>query len=94
MYSSDNADKTGGAVIELSTCTWAFWHKTGAEYRLENPRESGSKGGRTREALGNKITWLCAIFLLGYVGAEGQSAISTQPFNSKRKQHIQKNPVS
>ena len=64
------------SVIELSTCSWSFWHKTGAQFRLENPRESDNKSGRTREALSNKITWMCSFFFIGYMGAEGNHVIT------------------
>lgn len=57
--------------MELVLCIITFRKATGAVYRAKNP-ETHSKGGhsRTREALRNKITWLCAGFLLLYVGVE------------------------
>jgi len=62
------------AVIELATSTTAFWHATGAVFRALNPREPGTKDNRMKEALIRlphaRVTWLCAIFLLGYVGIE------------------------
>lgn len=62
------------AVIELATSTTAFWRATGAEFRAANPRTSGTKDNRMKEALVRlphaRVTWLCAIFLLGYVGIE------------------------
>ncbi|KAI9821909.1 MAG: hypothetical protein M1827_002491 [Pycnora praestabilis] len=60
----------GGAVIELATAILAFWDEDGEKFRAEHPRTSDKKGGRTKEALSNKVTWLCSIFLLGYVGVE------------------------
>jgi fucose permease len=48
-----------------------FRRATGAIYRAKNPGTHSEEGhSRTREALRNKITWLCAIFLLLYVGVE------------------------
>jgi fucose permease len=58
-------------MIELITSTWAFWEKNAARHRADNPPQSDNDGGRTREALKNKVTWLCAIFFFAYVGAEG-----------------------
>jgi len=62
------------AVIELATSTTAFWRATGAHFRANNPRTSGTKDNRMKEALIRlphaRVTWLCAIFLLGYVGIE------------------------
>ena len=71
--------QTGAALIELVTSTWAFWEKNAARHRADNPPQSGNEGGRTKEALKNKVTWLCAMFFFAYVGAEGtlESANST-----------------
>ncbi|KAI9798030.1 MAG: hypothetical protein M1835_005033 [Candelina submexicana] len=60
----------GLAVFELVASVAAFWNDTGAKFRLENPRTTDKKGGRTKEAVTNKVTWICAFFLLGYVGIE------------------------
>ncbi|KAL3419143.1 MFS transporter [Phlyctema vagabunda] len=59
-----------GAAIELVMTTLFFWKQTGPVFREENPRDPNIKVGRTREALSNKMTWIFAIFILGYVGAE------------------------
>jgi fucose permease len=62
------------AAIELVTSTTAFWRCTGAVFRAENPRTGGGKDNRMKEALVRlpyaRVTWLCAVFLLGYVGIE------------------------
>lgn len=64
----------GAAILELVSSVWAFWAATGAVFRVANPRTTDSKGNRMREALTTmpsaRVTWLCALFLLGYVGAE------------------------
>ncbi|KAI9705528.1 MAG: hypothetical protein M1836_006283 [Candelina mexicana] len=60
----------GLAVFELVASVAAFWNETGAKFRIENPRTTNKKGGRTKEAVANKVTWICAFFLLGYVGIE------------------------
>ena len=54
------------------TNTLAFWNQIGKVYEAENPREPNSKTGRTREALQNKVTWVFALFIFGYMGAEGK----------------------
>ncbi|EXJ60585.1 hypothetical protein A1O7_04738 [Cladophialophora yegresii CBS 114405] len=63
----------GASVLELVGLTVTFWRKTGAVYRLEHPRETTTeaKGGRTREALKSKITWICSLFFFTYMGVEG-----------------------
>ncbi|KAF2120910.1 major facilitator superfamily domain-containing protein [Lophiotrema nucula] len=64
----------GMAVIELATSITAFWGATGAEFRAKNPRSTDAKDNRMKEALIRlphaRVTWLCALFLLGYVGIE------------------------
>ncbi|EXJ91891.1 hypothetical protein A1O3_00441 [Capronia epimyces CBS 606.96] len=61
---------TGAAVLELVGLSLTFWRKTGEVYRVENPRENDARGGRTKEALKSKITWLCAAFFFIYMGIE------------------------
>lgn len=62
------------AAIELATGAPAFWTATGAVFRANNPRTGDSKDNRMTEALIRlphaRVTWLVAIFLLGYVGIE------------------------
>ncbi|KAF2804813.1 MFS general substrate transporter [Mytilinidion resinicola] len=62
------------AAIELLTSVSAFWGATGAVFRAANPRSTNTKDSRMKEALfrrpSARVTWLCALFLLGYVGIE------------------------
>jgi hypothetical protein len=58
--------------VELATSAFTFWSQTGQIYQLENPVDPNTKKGRTREALNNKVTWIFALFIFGYVGAEGK----------------------
>lgn len=60
----------GAAAIELITALYFFWEETGKKFRDEHPRTGDNEGSRTKEALGNHIMWICAIFLLAYVGIE------------------------
>lgn len=64
----------GFAFLELCTSLHAFWKETGARFREANPRTTGSGGSRLKEATmqmpAARVTWLSAIFLLGYVGIE------------------------
>lgn len=60
----------GGSFIELVTSVSTFWKQTGQVYQLENPRDPNSDTGRTRQALKNKLTWIFAVFIFGYVGTE------------------------
>ncbi|KAH0345727.1 MFS general substrate transporter, partial [Aureobasidium melanogenum] len=64
----------GFAAVELVTNLWAFWSQTGEVFRLAHPRTTDQTGNRMKEALltmpSARVTWLCALFLLGYVGIE------------------------
>ncbi|KAF4457268.1 tetracycline resistance, partial [Fusarium albosuccineum] len=61
------------AVIETVTLTYSFWSKTAQQYR-ETVLIEGTRSEGTRSALfvmpHARVVWLCALFLLGYVGAE------------------------
>ena len=72
---------TATAAIELITCTWAFWDKTGQRYRNENHKTEGG-GSTTWMAIKNKVTIICAIFFMTYVGAEGKSYCDFGPRRS------------
>ncbi|KAF2101051.1 putative MFS transporter [Rhizodiscina lignyota] len=61
---------SAASFVELITSSWAFWPQNATKYREENQRQSDDQSGRTRKAVKNRITWLCAVFLLCYVGAE------------------------
>ncbi|KAI4104512.1 MAG: hypothetical protein LQ339_003815 [Xanthoria mediterranea] len=60
---------TGLSALEILTGTWAFWSETGAKY-IDVNRTDGADKGMTRKALKQKVTWICASFLLCYVGLE------------------------
>ncbi|KAF1970310.1 MFS general substrate transporter [Bimuria novae-zelandiae CBS 107.79] len=64
----------GLAAIELTTSMAAFWKATGEVFREQNERTSDSTDSRMKEALIRmpyaRTTWICAMFLLGYVGIE------------------------
>ncbi|PVH80225.1 MFS general substrate transporter [Cadophora sp. DSE1049] len=61
----------GVAVSELILCAWFFRAATGAAHRAAHPANNDKAGkSRTGEALKNPITWICALFLLFYVGVE------------------------
>ena len=61
------------AVLETATLTYSFWPKTAQKYR-EAVHTEGTRNEGTRAALFVKpharVVWLCAFFLLGYVGTE------------------------
>lgn len=62
-------------MVELVTCCACFWKATGAVFRAANANsmEENKKGG-LQDALfkrpSARVTWLCSLFLLGYVGVE------------------------
>lgn len=63
------------AAVEVVLCTSTFWKSTSAVFRQTTARsqDENHKGG-LRQALftypSSRVTWLCALFLLGYVGVE------------------------
>jgi len=73
-YGSLTLTQIGLASIELITSSAAFWGATGTVFRAANPRTTNTKDNRMKEALVRlpfaRVTWLCALFLLGYVGIE------------------------
>lgn len=63
----------GLSSAELLFAVTAFWSATGTRYQETLTSQHGpdaEKGGRMREALANRITWICAFFLLTAVGIE------------------------
>ncbi|KAI0433778.1 major facilitator superfamily domain-containing protein [Xylaria sp. FL1042] len=66
----------GLASLEIVVTGTCFWKATAREYRESVAASSGSSGGNggLKEVLfrkpGARVAWLCAIFLLGYVGIE------------------------
>ncbi|KAM3079672.1 hypothetical protein ACMFMG_006085 [Clarireedia jacksonii] len=62
----------GLAVLELVLCGLTFRHSTGAYHRSQiiNTTDASAPESNTKEALKNPVTWICAIFLLCYVGVE------------------------
>ena len=63
------------AAVEVVLCTATFWKSTSAVFRQATARsqDENHKGG-LRQALftypSSRVTWLCALFLRGYVGVE------------------------
>lgn len=60
----------GLAISELCGAVIVFWEATGKRFRKHHARTSDREGSRTREALGNRVVWICAIFLFFNVGFE------------------------
>ncbi|KAJ5786975.1 Major facilitator superfamily domain general substrate transporter [Penicillium paradoxum] len=65
----------GCAVIELGLSSACFWKSIAADFRASNALSAhDDKKGGLRVALfarpAARVTWLCALFLLGYVGVE------------------------
>ena len=63
----------GCASLSLVFLSTAFWDRSGSVYRLENPKDESNDEGPIKEALKNRITWICALYFFAYVGAEGIS---------------------
>ncbi|KAJ5669855.1 hypothetical protein N7462_010925 [Penicillium macrosclerotiorum] len=64
----------GGAAIELVWCVAAFWDSKGGKSGFSSSQSSEHGPVSIREVLfqnpSARVTWICAIFLLGYVGVE------------------------
>ncbi|KAJ4164049.1 hypothetical protein LMH87_005740 [Akanthomyces muscarius] len=61
----------GLSAIELCGLSFCFWDKTGSAYQAEHRRENPeATGAGTREAIKSPVTWLCALFIFGYMGVE------------------------
>ncbi|KAJ6086716.1 hypothetical protein N7467_005630 [Penicillium canescens] len=66
----------GVAAIELVVCVACFWDSTGASFRLskkQHPEDDFEKGGLRKilfKMPAARVSWICSIFLLGYVGIE------------------------
>lgn len=65
----------GAAAIELAVTVSAFWRATGKVFLDSHPKTTDSAGNSSlKEALlkmpAARVTWLCAAFLLCYVGVE------------------------
>lgn len=62
------------AVLELVALLGAFWKETATVYKESISHSGESQKGSLRDALTKspsaRVTWLCALFLLGYVGIE------------------------
>jgi fucose permease len=58
--------------IEAIFVVSAFWGATGSVHRAAHPPSASGDGSRTttRRVLREPLTWLVALFLLGYVGVE------------------------
>jgi fucose permease len=56
--------------LSLILMTTAFWRATAQVHRAQHLPANNGKRTTTRHVLREPITWLLALFLLGYVGAE------------------------
>ncbi|KAI1160299.1 putative MFS transporter [Nemania serpens] len=64
----------GLAGLEFGITAAGFWRATAKEYRDSVAASSSSSSGGLKEVLlqmpAARVAWLCAVFLLGYVGVE------------------------
>lgn len=59
------------SVLEFVVCFLSFRKATGEVHRAKTlMTQTSNNKSHTKEAMFNPITWICAIFLLGYVGVE------------------------
>jgi fucose permease len=61
----------GAIASELFIATFVFWEADGKKFRDEHPNTNEDGGSSvTGTVLRNRIVWICALFLLVYVGIE------------------------
>ncbi|KAF4342432.1 bypass of stop codon 6 [Fusarium beomiforme] len=60
----------GLSAVELVVGTAAFWNATGLVYRQRVRYDEAKDRATTQMALKEPITWIVAVFLLGYVATE------------------------
>lgn len=60
----------GVTVVDFFVAITAFWKATGKVHRETHQSSTGDERTTTRTVLKEPVTWLLAVFLLGYVGAE------------------------
>jgi fucose permease len=69
-----DSQKIGMAVLELAATTTCFWKATAEEYKASLAQHPDAANTSIKDAIMKKpaarVTWLCALFLLGYVGIE------------------------
>ncbi|KAF6829101.1 major facilitator superfamily transporter [Colletotrichum plurivorum] len=69
-----SSSQAGIAAVELIATTTAFWSASAKVYREANPREPEPTESIIHQTLfkwpAARVTWLCAVFALGYVGLE------------------------
>ncbi|RYP91584.1 hypothetical protein DL770_002298 [Monosporascus sp. CRB-9-2] len=61
------------ATVEAVMLTWSFWKANGEVYRLTHNVARMSRQAGLMDALFSdsaRVSWICAFFLLGYVGVE------------------------
>lgn len=75
-------EKIGCSVTELVFCTLTFWDKTGLQYRQSTRQEKGVQGIGMQDGIKHKITWLAALFLWKYVGAECRKFATTPSYHN------------
>ena len=56
--------------MEFALLTYAFWHEDGYKYRSEHSRGGNNENDLLKEASRQKVTWICALYFLTYVGTE------------------------
>ncbi|PLB44804.1 MFS transporter [Aspergillus steynii IBT 23096] len=59
------------AAVELATCVFFFWDSTAVEFQAGlNDEDHGGLRQALFKAPYARVSWICAFFLLGYVGIE------------------------
>ena len=66
------------SVLELGLGSIVWWSETAQTFRQ---KIAGNKKNRTKDALKEKIMWICCVFMFCYVGVEGQSVFQSSNIN-------------
>ena len=64
----------GVVTVEAGVCGWAFWKDDAKAYKARTRKgEDSDEKGMTRRAMKGRTTWVTAMFMLVYMGVEGES---------------------
>jgi hypothetical protein len=70
-----DVEQAGASSIELALLAYAFWYEDGFKYRSQHSLEGSHQNNLLGEACRHRVTWICALYFLAYVGAESMSSV-------------------
>lgn len=67
-------EQAGASSIELALLAYAFGQEDGFKYRSQHLLQRNRQKNLLGEASRHRVTWICALYFLAYVGAESMSS--------------------